>query len=121
MSIITRMRKQTAVYWALASSESGGLDYDEFGQPVVTTPVEIDCRWEDRTEEFIDSAGRTNLSRAIVYVDRDMRPGDILMLGDTDDITDETNIKENDGAWEVKRFDKVPDIRANEFLRIAYL
>ena len=65
MSIITKMRKQTAVYWALSS-------YDEYGQPTWDSPVEIECRWEDKSEEFIVSDGTRQVSNAIVYVDRDM-------------------------------------------------
>ena len=47
MSIIDRSLKQTAVYWSLAGDDSGGDDFDEYGQPIFGTPVEIDCRWED--------------------------------------------------------------------------
>ena len=121
MSIISRMRKQTAVYWAPESEESAGDDFDDFGLPQVTIGVEISVRWEDRTEEFIDAEGMRQLSNAIVYVDQDVIIGGILMLGELTDITDAVNIKENDGAWEIRRFDKLPIIRATEFLRTAYL
>ena len=120
MSIISRMRKQTAVLWPLASG-SGEVKYDDYGQPVTEDPVEIECRWEDKNEEFIDSAGTKRLSNALVYVDRDLEPGDVLMLGDLYDITDLDEPKENDGAFEVRRFDKIPNFRATEFLRTAYL
>ena len=121
MSIITRMLKQTCVYWPLASAESGGLAYDDYGQPVVTDPIEITCRWEDVNEEFLDATGTKQMSRAVVYVDRDVSLGGILMLGELTDITDEDNPKENDGAWEIRKFDKLPNFRATEYLRTAYL
>jgi len=121
MSIITRMLKQTCVYWALASSESGGLAYDDYGQPVVTDPVEIECRWEDVNEEFIDATGTKQTSRAKVYVSQDVDVGGILMLGELTDITDDDNPKENDGAWEIRKFDKLPNLRVTEFLRTAFL
>ncbi len=114
MGIITRMRKQTAVYWPF-------LSVDQFGKKAVGSPVEISCRWEDKSEEFLDSKGERQMSNAIVYVDRDMAVGGILMLGTTGDITDAVNIKENAGAWEIRRFDKLPNIRASEFLRTVYL
>ena len=121
MGIIARMRKQTAVYWPLASSDSGGDDFDDYGQPVVTDPIEISCRWEDVAEEFIDAKGTRQVSKSTVYVDQDVDVGGILMLGTEDDITDSTNIKENEGAWEIRRFDKLPNLRATEFLRTAWL
>lgn len=115
------MLKQVAVYWPLASEDSGGDDHDNHGMPVVTTPSEIECRWEGRVEEFIAPNGTRHLSQAVVYVGEDVDVGGILMLGKLTDITDEENIKENEGAWEIKRFDKLPNLRNTEFLRTAYL
>lgn len=114
MGIIKTMRKQTAVYWPFVSINT-------FGEKTVGSPIEIKVRWEDKNEEFLDMGGQIQMSRAVVYVDRDMVNGSILMLGVIADITDSTNIKENDGAWEVRRFDKLPDIKAKEFLRTAFL
>jgi hypothetical protein len=121
MSIITKMLKQDCVYWPLASSESGGRSFDNYGQPVLSEPIEIKCRWEDVSEEFITSDGTKLMSKAKVYVDRDVDKGGVLMLGVLDDITDSENVKENEGAWEIKRFDKLPNFRATEFLRTAFL
>jgi len=123
MSIITRMRKQTAVYWPLASTESGGVAFDDYGQPMLGDPIELtnEVRWSDERVQFIDSKGSEQLSRSKVFVDRDMVEGEILMLGTESDITDSTNIKENDGAWEIRGFKKIPNFKATEFLRVAYL
>jgi len=121
MSLIKRMRRQKAVYWALQSEDSGGDDFDDYGQPLVVAPVEIDCRWEDSTEEFIDADGVPQMSRAIVYVDRDVDVGGVLMLGTLADVDDVDNPKINDAAWEIKRFDNFPDLKAKEFLKTAYL
>ncbi len=121
MSIITRMLKQTAVWWPLASMESSGSDYDNYGQPIVTDPVEIDVRWEDVSEEFLDKDGVVQLSRARVYVDRDVEVGGVLMLGELTDITDATTPKENENAWEIRRVEKLPNLRNTEYLRTCYL
>ena len=121
MSIISRMRRQTAVYWTLAASESAGEDWDDTGQPQWGEPVEIECRWEDVVEEFVDLKGTRQLSRSIVYVDRDVDNGGVLMLGELTDIVEEENVLENDGAWEIRKFDKIPNLKATEFLRMAYL
>lgn len=114
MSLITRMRKQTAVWF-----KCKGLD--GYGKPTYEAPVEIACRWEDMTKEFITPTGDTKQSQAIVYPDRDVAPKDVLMLGALVDVTDSGNPKENKGAFEVLRFDKLPTLRATEFLLTAYL
>ena len=122
MSIITRMRKQVCVYWGLASDESAGVAFDDYGQPILTDPVELDCRWEDVSEEFIAADGTRQFSNAKVYVEQDVDVGGVLMLGTIEaDITDSSNVKENEGAWEIKRFDKLPTFKATEFLRTAFL
>lgn len=122
MGIITRMRKQQAVWWPLKSAESAANDYDRFGQPQFADPVQLDdlVRWEDVTEEFIASDGTTQLSRAKVFVGRDMQPGDVIMLGLLASIT-KVIPKENVGAWEIRRFEKLPNLKATEFLRTAIL
>ncbi len=114
MGIITRMRKQQAVWWALAS-------IDGHGKEVYVSPVQIKCRWEDSNEEFMDAGGDRQLSNAIVYVDRDTPVGGVLMLGVLADITDPINIKENDGAWEIRKFNNLPNLKATEFLKTAML
>jgi len=114
MSIITRMLKQVCVYWPLGS-------FDNQGFPVVTDPIEIKCRWKDVSEETVAADGTKMTSKSKVHVDSDVSIGGILMLGVLTDITDPVNIKENSGAHEIKRFDKTPNFRATEFLRLAWL
>jgi len=117
MQLLKKMLRQTAVYWNLSA-----LEFDNYGQPIPTTPVEIKVRWEDVGEEFLDAAGTLQLSRAKVYVDRDVKVGGILMLGELDSgVMDLINVKENENAWEIRRFEKLPTIKATQFLRIAFL
>lgn len=121
MGIITKMRKQKAVYWPPGSEETGGFDYDTYGKPLYASPVEIDCRWEDVVQEFVDTKNETTFSQSIVYVDRDVRVRGVLMLGTMSDVTDFADPKGNDNAWEIRRFDKLPNLRKTEYLRTAYL
>lgn len=113
MSLITRMRRQAAVYWKrLTPDEWGAFSYD--------TPVEIECRWDDSNEEFRDAKGETLTSRATVYPDRVVYPGDIMLKGEQESDTpnDPTTL---DDTFEVKRFDSMPNLKATEFLYVAYL
>jgi hypothetical protein len=121
MSLITRMLKQKAVYWGLQSSESGGVAFDSYGVPLLTSPVEINVRWEDTQEEFIDSKGTKRISSAKIFVGQDVSVGGILMLGELTDVVDETHPKENPHAGEIRSFGKVPNLRVTEYVRTVYL
>jgi hypothetical protein len=116
MSIITKMRKQTAIYWPPSLSK-----FDAYGQPLSDPPVEISCRWEDVQEEILDPQGTSVVSKAKVYVDRDVELGGVLMLGELSEITDPSNPKANEGAWEIIKFERMPTLKATEFLRTVYL
>ena len=118
---IVKMPGQKAVYWAPGSEAIGGRDYDDYGQPMYATPVEIDCRWEDVAEEYVATDGTRQVSRSKVYLDRDVKNGGVLWLGKLADVTDLTSPKNNNNAWEIKRFDKIPWLEGEEFVRTAYL
>lgn len=110
MGIITRMRKQKAVYWAFLAT------YSSSGEPQFDAPVEIDVRWEESKEASEDPGLREVLRfAATAYVDRDMKLGDYLMLGSKTSSTDSDPRKEK--SWEVLSFSKVPNIKATEYLR----
>ena len=117
MSLITKMLKQWAVYWPLSATE-----LDAYGQPVYGTAVEIKCRWEDRLEEFLDSDGVRKISKAKVFVASDVVVGGVLWQGLLVNVPTSTTIpKKNAGAFEIRRFDKMPDIKIRKYLRVAYL
>jgi len=119
MSIITRMLKQKCTYWP-----PGSVPFDDYGQPQYGTAVQLSCRWEDVAEEFIGPGDTTEISRSVVYVESDVEPGGVLLLSTLAAVTasgDLTVPKNNAGAWEIRKFDKLPNLKATEFLRTAYL
>jgi len=105
---------QKAVYWAPAGP-------NEFGKPTWENPVEIDCRWTDKQEEFIDPNGEQQMSRAKLIVDRDILVQGVLWLGLLINVVDSDDPKNNDGAWEILLYSKLPDKKGTRFLRQAYL
>ena len=121
MSIITRMLKMTCVYWPPGGDDSGGFDFDDYGKPLYADAYELKCRWEDKAIEFISSTGTNEVSRSIVFVESDVRSGGVLFLGELTDLDSLIVPKDNDGAWEVRRFDKIPNLRVTEYVRKAYL
>ena len=112
MGIISKMRKQVAVYWAPGS-------YEAFGQPSMASPVEISCRWEDVNEQFLDGDGQEQLSNARVYVDRTVELGGMLWLGALGDAP--SNPKLDPSAWEIRKYESLPNFKATEFLKSVML
>lgn len=119
-NLIKRMLKQDAIYWAPESVGPGG-------QAIYAEPTQIKCRWEEKSEEFLDLAGNRLVSRAQVFVDRDVELGGVLWLGDfsavvdVDDADGNPDPFVNKGAWEIRGFGKQPDFKARRFLRWAML
>jgi hypothetical protein len=79
MGLVKKMRKQRARYWKRAGT-------DHYGDPAFDWPVDVDCRWEDRTGEYRNVRGETNVSTATVYVDRKMYRGDRLKKLEPDEV-----------------------------------
>jgi len=113
---LTRNLNQTVVYWASPVPDGyGGKTFDD--------PVEIDARWEDRQELFIDAHGNEVHSHAVVIIDQDVDMGGYLYLGDLDDLSseEESDPQTVSGAREIRSFQKVPNIRATAYRRTAWL
>lgn len=113
MSIITRMRKQKAVYWKR-------LTADQYGRYTFATPVEIDCRWDDLGEESRDAEGQVIMSNATVYPDRVMYEGDKLKKGALESDTPDDPSELTD-AHEIQRFAETPNLKNTETLYTAFL
>lgn len=119
MGILSKIRVQTAVYWGT----HGTIPASEYGKPAYASPVQITCRWIDKSERFVDTTGTERVSRAKVFVDQDVVVGGLLMLGTTSDITDSNNPRNNTGAWEIQSVLKAPFpvTKLKDYVRIAYL
>jgi hypothetical protein len=112
MPIKTRYQKQLCVYWAPGNVDSGGVAYDNYGQPVYSDPVEKVCRWEDVAVTFVGMKGTEEVSKSVVFVD-DVVVGGLLLLGDLSSALNLTSPRDNEGAWEIRQIESVPDRRAN--------
>jgi hypothetical protein len=117
MSLVQRMLKhQTAVYWA-----PGATAWDEYGQPVSADPVELECRWEETNEEFIDAQGTRRVCSAKVYLGEDVEVGGKLMLGTLEEADALGFLMTDDRVFEIRSFAKTPNRRQTEWLRLAFI
>lgn len=120
--------KQKAVYWGNPTEDGyGGLTFDD--------PVEIYCRWEDKTQILGAITGNQVLgysetSRAIVYLLQDVTEEGYLWLGELTDL--DSYLDSSDGTYIdprtvpnahiIKRFEKTPSFGSTTvFLRRAFL
>ena len=111
---IKRKLKQTAVYWqATGRIASGGYTFD--------SPEEIKCRWEDRHEIYHTSTGEERKSLAIVMVDFDISPGDMLYLGNLVDLDSSSDPMTEPLGKQVLEISKVYNLRGTTAFRKAYL
>lgn len=101
---------QTAIYWGNPVADgSGGYTFD--------TPVTIDCRWISKQELFRDAKGKERVSAAIVLFTQDVDLGGYLYLG----TSTEANPNDVYGSYEIRSFAKIPSMKADAFLRKAWL
>lgn len=111
MSIITKMRRQKAAYWAPTG-------FDGEGRRTYADPVEISCRWDETAVQYTDARGETRTSTVVAHVDRDVAVGGRMSLGAVVDLAsgaDPTVV-----GVEIRQFNKSPNFKATEFLRTAY-
>ena len=113
---IAHFLNQTAVYWASPVA-------DGRGGHTFTEGVEVSCRWEDKAVQFVAPTGEEELSRAMVFLGQDVDLGGYLFLGELDDLTSAAgeDPTEEDDAFIIRSFQKVSDLRAQNFLRTAIL
>jgi len=108
------MLKQKAVYWE-------PIGFGPSGEPTFDAPVQIKCRWEDTSEVFIDGQGVNQVSNSIVYVDRDVKVQGQLWFGKLNELSSQNTPALNPGAYAIRKFDRIPDLKVKKFLRLAYL
>ena len=114
--MMTHNLRQTAVYWGNPANDGhGGRTFDE--------PTEINVRWEEKSEIFVDAFGREVRSNVVVHISFDADLGGYLYLGALDDLSSD---EEGDPlivslAYEIRSTSKVPDIKAQRFCRKVWL
>jgi len=123
MSLITRMRRQTCVYWPPAAANS-------HGQPLWGTPVQLACRYEDGEHEVHTAQNEILQTGATAYIagtdgtsaigSPTPLVGGMLALGTLTSSMNSANPRES-GAKEIVHVRRMPNFRATEVLRQVWM
>lgn len=110
---------QTAVYWANPVK-------DGYGSHTFDAPIEIDVRWEDKTQVMTvgGPSEEKHITRTIVFTKQRTYENEILWLGGLDDLTTEEKAdpKSVEGAYIIKRPENTPALGSTtSFLYKAFL
>jgi hypothetical protein len=117
MSRTSRYLKQNLVYFA-----PGAIGRN--GQRAYATPILIKGLWFDDVQEMLDANGGKMISKATVFVDREVLHLGVLMRwdGTIAELTSTTEPFKNRRAWEIRRYAEVPNPRRlTDILKVAYL
>ncbi len=110
MSFLHTFLNQIATYWAPGAP-------DGFGAFTYASPVELNCRWEDRVEVMTDEDGTQFVSKSRIFLEDDVVKEGYLLLGESTAI----DPQKVDNAYKVRVFAKTPDLLAENFERKAFL
>jgi len=91
------------------------------GTDTYANPVEINCRWDEVTEEMIASNGTKFLSKSKVMVDRRIQEGVLLSCLLIDIINMLNPYANTVQAWKIQKFAIHPDVPGEEALYEVYL
>ena len=118
---IQKVCVQTAVYWGNPKDDGyGGFTFDD--------PVNISCRWEDKTQIVSTMDGQETSSDSEVLVTQDLDYNGYLYLGTLEELLEDYTEEELANPMNVPTAkaiiskSKIPMIKSTkEFVRIVYL
>ena len=83
-------------------------ELNPIGKPTYSLPERVKARWEDRTVLFISPDGRSERSRAVVYVPKEFPTGALIKKG-----WHRTNTPPQD-AYEVRDVRVIPNLHGTK-------
>jgi len=121
---LAKFFNQTAVYWATPTP-------DGFGGHTYAAPVEVEVRWAVKQERFLSGAMGGGgaaigsgieeiLSTAVILAEQDFEINGRLFLGTFLDLTSD-ELPGSVNALTIKGFNKIPTVKADQFLRKVWL
>ena len=108
------MLTDAAVYWGTPTS-------DGYGNIQTVLPVEISVRWVEEQEMIVLPDDKEVMSKSKVYTSIDTENNGYLYHGTLASLGDFKNHNDIEEAYEIIKFQKLPTLRGDQFLRTAWL
>jgi hypothetical protein len=89
---------------------------DAYGEPIVSSPIELRVRWEDTDDEMRKPDSTLIRLAATVVVDRKVPIGSIMWKGDLDDWNGTGSSTDEIDLMQVEAYLETPDLK-NRYLR----
>lgn len=109
VSFIKSVCTQDAIYW-----EFEGVD--RHGQSTFANPIDMKCRWDEKTEVIISFAGKEFVADAELLIVNDVKEESMIMLGEVADLPADTSPNNQDDAFIIKRAHRFPLFKGTEFV-----
>ena len=125
IQIIDTMRHQDAVYWEPVVDNLGNPMYDRYNNPLYLSPRQLtdNVFWIKQDEMITDAKGQQKVSKARVFTGQDLKVDGVLLEGTIAQIPagmSGSPMSIPDVA-QIMRFDKIPTLGGDQFVRTAYL
>jgi len=118
-NLISKFAVQTAVYWGTPQSDGmGGFTW--------SAPIEVNVRWDDKSQLVINKDGKEVQSDAEILTNAELVYNGWLVLSDLETLngaySDISNPRNIEGARQIMAKDKIPFVKStDDFLRKYYL
>lgn len=96
-------RRQNAVYWARTGE-------DKFNKPILTTPIPLKVRWEEKQIESLDANNQVIKTDVVVNTDRLLEIGSIVWKGSIRNVPDTPT----SGLYKVVFRNVIPNLKNTE-------
>ena len=108
----TDFRTTKVIYWA----KSGD---DDYGEPTVSTGIELEVRIEEGNAEILDPGGNSIGTDLSLILKQDVLVNSIIWIGTEDDLPDDLTTLTD--LYTIVGFIKVPDVKGIDYYREAQL
>lgn len=93
-----------AILWVIAK-------HDKSGKPLLSPPVQICCRWEEKQTQMVNEKGEDILVDVVLATNRDIVTGSLLWEGSTECLALETNSIPESNIYELIVRDRGYDLK----------
>lgn len=109
--MLERAMNDVVTYW----EKTGATD--RYGKPILSAPVQIKCRWEDRQSQIVNKHGTEIISKSRVFAREALDIDGYVAKG----VVADTDPSPLDNAFEIQQVSTTPDLRSLKTLTTAYL